>query len=142
MKTRRELVDAVLDNLGILVPGQAPSDEDVARVDDHLDPGFATLAALGIVYVADTGQANPPTGGEIDDALYLPLSDWFAWAVAGGFNQADSPALKTLSDQAEETLRTISRPAATRQTLRTDSQLSGRGSRGRFPYGGNFSQGT
>jgi hypothetical protein len=138
-RTRRELIDAVIDNLGVLVPGQSPGDEAVARVDDHIDPGLATLAALGIAYVPDPGVPDPPTGGEIDDAIFLPLADWMAWAVAGGFNLSDSPSLKAAADQAEEVLRIISRPAATRKTLRVDGQL--RGTRTRSPIG-NFSRGT
>jgi hypothetical protein len=124
-KTRRELIDLVLDNLGVLVPGQSPGDEAVSRVDGIIDPSFATLAALGIAYVADAGTPDPPDGGEIDDAIFIPLGDWVAWQVAGGFNLSDSPSLKTLADQAEKTLRIIGRPASTRRTLRTDLQLAG-----------------
>src|SRR5262245_31523137 len=119
MKTRRELIDLVLDNLGVLVPGQSPGDEAVSRVDGIIDPSFATLAALGIAYIPDAGTPNPPAGGEIEDAVFLPLGDWVAWQVAGGFNLSDSPSLKMLADAAETTLRTISRPASTRRTLRT-----------------------
>lgn len=140
MQTRRKLIDKVLDNLGILVPGQAPGDEAVARVDGVIDPGLATLNALGIpAYIGDPGDEDPPTGGEIDDALFLPLSDWMTWKSAGAFNLASDPALKVLADQAEEDMRTIGRPARTRQVLRTDDQL--RGIRTRLPVG-NFTRGT
>jgi len=125
-RTRRELIDAVLDNLGVLVPGQAPSDENVATVDSIIDPTVATLAALGIIYIPDAGTPNPPAGGEIDDAIFLPVADKCAWAAAGRFNQGDNPALKTLDGQADVTLRLIGRPASTRRTLSTDMQLSGR----------------
>lgn len=138
-RTRRELVDLILDNLGVLVPGQSPGDEAVSRVDTIINPCLATLAAVGIVYVADPGQSNPPTGGEIEDAIFVPLGDWIAWQTAGGFNLADSPSLKLLADQAEVTLRLIGRPASTRRLLTTDAQL--RGIRTRSPIG-NFSRGT
>jgi hypothetical protein len=138
-KTRRELVDKVLDNLGILVPGQAPGDESVSKVDGIIDPGAAMLAALGIVYLPDMGLANPPTDGEIDDAVFLPLAAWMAWQAAPAFNLGDSPSLKALADQAEETLRIIGRPASTRRVLTTDGQL--RGSRTRSSAG-NFTRGT
>ena len=124
-KTRRELIDQIIDKLGVLVPGQSPGDEAVSRVDAILDPSFATLAALDIAYVADIGTPNPPTGGEVEDALFLPLADWMAWQVAGGFNLSDSPSLKVLADQAEQVMITIGRPAPTRRTLRTDLQLTG-----------------
>jgi hypothetical protein len=138
MRTRRELVDAALDNLGILVPGQAPGDEAVARIDSIVDPAAATLAALGIIYFPDLGIPNPPTGGQIEDAVFLPFAAICAWEAAGGFNQADSPSLKLLALEAEKTLRLIGRPASTRQTLRTDLQLTNR----RYGPAGNFTRGT
>lgn len=138
-QTRRQLIDKVLDKLGVLVPGQAPGDEAVSRVDSYVDPAFAQLAAEGIVYIGDGGLPDPPSGGAIDDALVNLLADILAWASAGGFNLADSPNLKLLADQAESKLRVIGRPASTRQTLRTDTQLSGSGLRGPV---GNFTRGT
>jgi hypothetical protein len=138
-QTRRQLIDKVLDKLGVLVPGQAPGDEAVSRVDGYIDPCFATLAALGVVYVADAGVPDPPSGGAIDDPIVNPLADYVAWACAGAFNLGDNPQLKLLSDQAESTMRIIGRPASTRQTLRTDSQLRG-GTRRALV--GNFSRGT
>ena len=95
------------------------------RVDGVIDPTLATLATQGIVYVADSGTPNPPAGGEIDDALFLPLASCVAWSVAGGFNLADSPSLKALQIEAVSTLRIIGRPASTRRTLSTDIQLRG-----------------
>jgi len=138
-QTRRQLIDKVLDKLGVLVPGQSPGDEVVSRVDGYIDPCFAQLAAEGIVYVADAGLPDPPSGGQIDDAILIPLADIVAWASAGGFNLSDNPQLKLLSDQAEGKLRIIARPASTRQTLRTDAQLRGNSARGPV---GNFSRGT
>ena len=138
-QTRRQLIDKVLDKLGVLVPGQAPGDEAVSRVDGYVDPCFAQDAALGIVYVPDAGLPDPPSGGQIEDALVNALADRVTWACAGAFNLGDSPQLKLLSDQAEATLRIIGRPASTRQTLRTDTQL--RGGSWRAPIG-NFSRGT
>jgi hypothetical protein len=137
-RTRRELIDAVLDNLGVLVPGQAPSNEEVSRVDVMLDPAFAEFAALGSVYVADPGTQDPPTGGQIDLATFGCLSDLLADWMAGAFNQAGNPSLKALAIEAEETLRRIGRPASTRATLKTDWQL--RGGRRYAPF--NFRTGV
>jgi hypothetical protein len=111
----------------------------VSRVDGIVDPSLATLAALGIVYVPDAGDSNPPTGGDIEDAIFLSLAAWIAWQCAPAFNLASDPALAQLADKAELTLRIIGRPASTRQVLRTDGQL--RGNRTRTPIG-NFSRGT
>lgn len=137
-KTRRELIDQVLDNVGILVPGQAPSDEMVSKVDTRLDPVLATLAAREIVYVFDAGTPSPPAGGEIDEAIFLALADSIADRVAGAFNLAGDTALKALAVLAEDELRVIGRPARTRRMLRVDAQL--RSPRRNIP--GNFSRGT
>jgi len=138
-QTRRQLIDKVLDKLGVLVPGQAPGDEAVSRVDSYVDPCFAQLAAEGIVYVADAGIPDPPSGGQIEDAISNLLADYIVWACAGAFNLADNANLKLLADQAESKLRIIGRPASTRQTLRTDAAL--RGNNWRAPVG-NFTRGT
>jgi len=129
-KTRRELVDAALDSLGILTPGQAPSDEDVGRVDDLLDPVLEMQAALGVVYVSDPGTSSPPSGGQIELSVFLPLADIVAWNVAPAFNLQGDASLKVLADEAEKVLRRINRPARTRKLLRTDAQLSNRNTRG------------
>jgi hypothetical protein len=139
MRTRRDLIDIILDKLGVLVPGQAAGDEPVSKVDNIIDPSAASLAALGIIYVDDAGTPNPAAGGEIDDGAFLFLGDWMAWQVAGQFNLADSPSLKALAIEAEEKLRIIGRPARTRQTLRTDLQLTN--TRIRTPIG-NYTRGT
>jgi hypothetical protein len=138
-QTRRQLIDKVLDKLGVLVPGQSPGDEAVSRVDGYVDPCFAELAATGVVYVADAGLPDPPSGGAIEDPLVNSLADYIAWACAGAFNLGDNPQLKLLADQGESRLRIIGRPASTRQTLRTDNQLRGGGRRALI---GNFSRGT
>jgi len=124
-RTRRELIDQTIIKLGVLIPGQSPSDENVSMVDIILNPLVAMMAALDIYYLADIGTPNPPTGGEVPDEAFLPIADKAAWAAAGSFNQSDSAVLKVLNDQADMDLRTMSRPARTRQTLGTDRQLRG-----------------
>lgn len=137
-KTRRELIDQVLDALGVLVPGQAPSDEAVDRVDNILDPTLEMLSSLEIVYVADAGTADPPANGEIGLDIFIPLANCIAWQIAGAFNLAGDPALKVINDQSEEILRRIGRPARTRKFLTTDRQLR-LGNRRYVPF--NFTSG-
>jgi hypothetical protein len=122
-KTRIQLIYKVLDNLGVMVPNQSPAAETVSKVDDILDPTLAMLAAMEIVYVADAGTPSPPSDGEIDDAIFLPLADMIAQECSGGFNLAGDPALKTLAILAEEKLRVIGRPANTRALLTTPQEL-------------------
>jgi len=122
-----------------LVPGQAPGDEAVSRVDGYVEPCFAELAAIGVPYQPDIGLPDPPSGGQIDDANFNSSADYLAWMCAGAFNLGDNPQLKLLADQGEARMRQIGRPASTRQTLRTDTQL--RGGSWRAPVG-NFTRGT
>ena len=138
-KTRRELIDLTILKLGVLIPGQSPSSENVAIVDAVLDPLFAEMAHLEITYVGDIGTPNPPAGGEIPDEQFLSIGDKAAWAAAGAFNLVDAANLKVLDDQATDKLRTMSRPARTLQTLRTDRQL--RGMRNIAFGGTDFAQG-
>lgn len=122
-KTRAELINQVLDNLGILVPSQSPTDENVDRIDKLLDAVLASLANREIVYIADAGSPSPPTGGEFDETIFLAVADMVALRVAGAFNLAGDANLQRLADQSEEELRVIGRPPPTRKTLTTDPML-------------------
>lgn len=55
-KTRADLVNQALANLGVLAAGQSPADEDFEAVDDHVDATLAQLSARGIVSVGDDNQ--------------------------------------------------------------------------------------
>lgn len=122
--TRVELIDHVLDNLGVLVPGQASTPEIIEKVDKHIDAIVEMYNNLdGFPYIADVGTASPPDGGEIELMYSLPLSDLIAWQVAPQFNLAGDPALKVAADEAEEMLKRLARPAKTRKVLQTDLQL-------------------
>ena len=140
--TRRQLIDAALDNLGVLVLGQTASDEMVAKVDVVFDPSMAQLRVLDIIDVTAPsilGAPSPPTNGAFPIEFVLSLSDYLAWQAAPGFNLAGDPSLKVLSDQAEDTLRRLVRPGRTRRQLRCDPAT--RGERGRVTRG-NFTSGT
>jgi hypothetical protein len=139
--TRRELIDAALDALGVIVEGQSTPDELVAKVDKVLDPAMATLRVLDIVDVtapAILGTPSPPANGEFPEELCLPLADWLAWSAAPKFNLAGDPALKALAIEAEDTLRRLTAGSRTRRMLRVDKALRSGTRRGR----GSFSQGT
>ena len=140
--TRRQLIDAALDNLGVLVLGQTTSDEMVAKVDVVLDPCMAELRVLDVVDVTAPsilGTPSPPTNGAFPVEFVLSLSDCLAWAAAPSFNLAGDPSLKVMSDQAEDTLRRLVRPSRTRRMLRVDLALRGENRR---TTRGNFTQGT
>jgi hypothetical protein len=125
-KTRRELVDQALVNLGILAVGQSVSNEDVSKMDVLVDPVCEKLSGLGIYYVQDQGTIGP-SGGEFESAAFLSIADYLANAAAAAFNLPADAKLAALAQLAEQDLRTISRPPQIRQTLRIDGAIpSGR----------------
>lgn len=114
-KTRRQLCDQALSNLGVLATGQTPEQEDIDKIDGHIDPMLATLSAREIIYVAEPE--------EIDLAVFLPLADCLANAAKSGFGLAGDQKLKDAADEAEKVLEEIGRPAQVRGTLKTESIL-------------------
>ena len=137
-KTRVELIDQVLDNLGVLVEGQAPTAEMRSKVDRLIDPHLASLTSRDITYVADTGTPNPPTGGEFDEAIFLGLADSLAMRCAPSFNLAGDASLKALALLGEDELEQIGRPRRSGQMLQVDPGVRGVTFRG----GGSFIRGT
>lgn len=141
-KTRVELIDRALEQLGILVEGQTPTADMRQKVDRLLDAHIRTLENLEITYVPNAGTAggvsSAPTGGTIELEIFLPLADTLAWAAASGFNLAGDPSLKVLNDQAEMLLRRIGRPSRSRRMLQVDAATR---SQARVSTG-NFTRGT
>lgn len=121
-KTRTEFVNQCLVNLGILVPGQATSAENINKLDGIVDPAFALLADLAIYYVQDGGSEGP-TGGAIEDSAFLPLADYVANQACPAFNLAADQKMAALAILAEQKLITLSAPARTRRTLAVDPAL-------------------
>lgn len=137
-KSRAELVSRVLENLGVLASGQTPAAEDTEGVDQYVGPAIAELNALDICNVQDAGTIGP-SGGAIDEAMFLALADYIANACGPKFGLANDPALYVLSTRAVTHLRTVTRPERVRKMLQTDAQLRSR----RWPVGsGNFTNGT
>ena len=135
-KTRLQLLIEALDQLGILVPGQAPSAANLNKIDGVLDPVLEELEVLSIYYVSDAGEEGP-SGGEIESSAFLSLAAYLANAAAPKFNLAGDTKLKALAIEAEQKLRTLTRPASTRRTLKTSGLgiPTGRGTRFNFNTG-------
>lgn len=55
-RTRRQLVEAALANLGILAAGQTPPAEDFDAVDDHVEPLLAWLEMTDILDLEDPNE--------------------------------------------------------------------------------------
>jgi len=121
-KTRQELIIEALDQLGIIVPGQAPSTTIINKMDTILDPVIEQLDGLGIYYVDDVGSLGP-IDGAIESSAFLALGAYLANAAAAKFNLPADIKLKALAQEAEQTLRTLTRPASTRKFLKTDAGI-------------------
>lgn len=121
-KTRSELINQCLVNLGIIAEGQSVSDQDVSKMDKIVDPALAELSALGFYYVSDAGEIGP-TGGDIDDAAFLSLADYVANRACAAFNLAADTKMQALATIAKDTLTTLSASPRTLKTLRVDPAL-------------------
>jgi hypothetical protein len=117
-KTRSELIDQILDRLQILVYGQAPSDQDVQKVDRLVDAGVAQLSALDIYDVKDPGRRGP-LDGAIEDEEFLPLADYLAQ-----FHLLADARIQALATIAEGNLRTLAAPSRTQRVLRLDPAVT------------------
>jgi hypothetical protein len=121
-KTRLELIIEALDQLNIIVPGQAPSSTIINKMDEIFDPVIEMLDGLGIYYVDDPGEIGP-ADGNIESSAFLALGAYLANAAASKFNLPADAKLKALAIEAEQTLRTLARPASTRKFLKTDAGI-------------------
>jgi hypothetical protein len=132
-KTRAQLINQCLTNLGVIAEGQSIDADLVNKMDGFVDPAIATLAALEFYYVQDAGSVGP-SDGDIEDAAFLPLADWIANKACSGFNLPADQKMQALATLAEGTLITLSAPSRTFKRLRVDPALSRR----RGYYGGWF----
>lgn len=121
-KTRQELLIEALDQLGIIVPGQAPSSTIINKIDGIFDPVVEELTDLGIYYVDDPGEIGP-TGGAMESSAFMALAAYLANAAAPKFNLTSDTKLKALAIEAEQKLRTLTRPASTRKFLKVDAGI-------------------
>lgn len=123
-KTRADLVNQCLYNLGVIAQGQTISVEEVNKMDAIVDPSISMLADLDIYYVSDAGETGP-SGGEISDSAFLPIADYIANAACAAFNLPADTKMQALSMVAEAKLRTLSAPSRTLRVLRVDPALRG-----------------
>jgi hypothetical protein len=115
MKTRAELVVQIAENLGVAIPGETLSSEDSTTIDAVIDPAIALLETNDIAYFGATD--------EFEDAYFLPLADYIADKVKTPYGKASDVAIGMMAAKAEQDLRMLSRPQATRKTLTVDRAL-------------------
>jgi hypothetical protein len=124
-KTRADLINQALINLGILAQGQSAEAENIQKMDAIVDPALAELAGLGIYYTQDAGELGPADGA-IEDSAFLSTADYLANRACAAFNLAADTKMQALAQIAEDKLRTLSAPSRTLRTLRTDPALQPR----------------
>lgn len=120
VKTRLDLINRALTEIGKLESGQTASAEDVATVDELVDPMIEDLSARQVIHVADAGDPGP-TGGQIEAAPFLHLARLLGELIAPGFGRSsDAGAMEF----AERRLRTLSRVGrGSGSMLRVDGAL-------------------
>jgi hypothetical protein len=96
-KTRAELVNRALANLGALPAGQTANDEEYDQVDALVTPVIESLSARDIYYVSDTAS--------IPDEAFIALGHCLAWACAPEFGMHNDAAMSALANQAEAQLK-------------------------------------
>lgn len=70
-RTQADLLQEVLENLGVLAVGQTPELEDLARVKEKLPSIISLLGATEIVYIPDIEN--------IPDEYFIPLAACVAY---------------------------------------------------------------
>lgn len=108
-KTRADLVNQALANLGVLAAGQTADTEDYDSVDSHVDQMFASLEARDVATIDDEN--------EIPAEWFPSLSTLLADDAAAEFGAQSNPAIVRL---AENTLREINRGKPTYMPLKPD----------------------
>jgi hypothetical protein len=122
--TRAQLVNQALIDLGVIAEGQDVSANDLLKMDGYVNGAMAMLTDLDIFYVADFGVLGPD-GGDIHDSAFLPIAKYLANQSCAGFNLPADAKLQALSDIAEATLRTLSRPPRSKARLSVDPAARG-----------------
>jgi hypothetical protein len=108
-RTRAELVNQALANLGVTDPNEIASAEDYKAVNDHFDTAMAQLSGEDIFTLADED--------DIPLELFGPLADYLAEDSASDFGRAANQQAVQL---AKARIRTITRNRPTYQTLASD----------------------
>lgn len=121
-KTRAELINQCLTNLGVVAEGQSITADMVNKMDAIVDPAIAELAELQIYYAQDAGDLGP-SNGVIEDSAFLSLAAYIANAACAAFNLPADEKMQALSLLAEKKLITLGAPGSTLRTLRVDPAL-------------------
>jgi hypothetical protein len=108
-KTREQLVNRALSNIGALPAGQTANTEEYNQVDALVTPVLESLSARDIYYVPDEAA--------IADEAFIELGHCLAWACAPEFGLHNDAALSALSQRAEALLKVIQSESPTYKVL-------------------------
>lgn len=100
-KTRAQLIERALKNLGVIEPGEAPSSEDSDTMDGLIDPLLSQLAVDQIIYIGDPEQ--------IELEYFLPLARLLANIAGPDFGSPINEGAKA-TDEALLRRMTASKP--------------------------------
>lgn len=113
-RTQADLLQEVLENLGVLAAGQTPEQEDLSRVSEKLPSIVALLGATEVVYIPDIEN--------IPDEFFIPLADCVTYSCKQKFGIVGDAA--SAIDQAYQIalmqFRVMNRGKPTYETLRSD----------------------
>src|SRR5215468_3126537 len=123
MKTRDDVITALLLDLNVMGLGEAAPAEEQSFVDSRLSGMLDDLVARRKLFITDDAQ--------IPDPCFEPLLACLVLRFGPKFGRAE-PALADII-AAEDRLKTASAPVAPRPTLELDPALR-RGTVGRFNF--------
>ena len=123
MKTRDDVITALLLDLNVMGLGEAAPAEEQSFVDSRLSGMLDDLVARRKLFITDDAQ--------IPDPYFEPLLACLVLRFGPKFGRAE-PALADII-AAEDRLKTASAPVAPRPTLELDPALR-RGTVGRFNF--------
>ena len=98
-KTKTDLINQALKNLGALPFGQAANDEDFDNVDGLVGPAVADLRERDVYFLADSNV--------IPEEAFIWLGHVLAWNAAAHFGQQSNADLFQLGQDAENKLQII-----------------------------------
>jgi hypothetical protein len=114
-RTQADLLQEVLENLGVLAAGQTPELEDLARVSEKLPSIVALLSATEVVAIPDIDN--------IPDEWFIPLSDCVAYHCKQKFGLVGDAAAAVDNDYQLALLqfRVMNRGRPTGETMQSES---------------------
>ena len=113
-RTQADLLQEVLENLGVLAAGQTPEQEDLSRVSEKLPSIIALLSATEVVAIPDINN--------IPDEWFIPLAACVAYSCKQKFGLVGDAAAGVDNDYQLALLqfRVMNRGRPTGEVMRSD----------------------